>query len=53
MIPDIDSEHHPSTWAELLRRHRVTVWNSAPALADLLLDHLEHAAERRSYRYDC
>ncbi|MPV52900.1 AMP-binding protein [Corynebacterium sp. zg331] len=24
------------TWCELIRRHRVTVWNSAPALADML-----------------
>jgi len=41
VIPDIDIGHHPATWVELLSRHNVTVWNSAPALVDLLLDHLE------------
>ncbi|MGW6567504.1 non-ribosomal peptide synthetase [Streptomyces sp. NPDC054975] len=31
----------PEHWAELLADHRVTVWNSAPALLDMVVDHLE------------
>ncbi|GGV01086.1 non-ribosomal peptide synthetase [Kitasatospora herbaricolor] len=28
----------PAAWAELIDRHRVTIWNSAPALASLLAE---------------
>ncbi|MDT9687536.1 amino acid adenylation domain-containing protein [Streptomyces sp. P9(2023)] len=31
----------PEHWADLLATHRVTVWNSAPALLDMVVDHLE------------
>ncbi|MEU4269739.1 amino acid adenylation domain-containing protein [Streptomyces sp. NPDC026092] len=31
----------PEHWAELLAAHRVTVWNSAPALLDMVVEHLE------------
>jgi len=31
----------PARWLELMRRHRVTVWHSAPALLELLVQHLE------------
>jgi len=31
----------PARWLELMRRHRVTVWHSAPALLELLAQHLE------------
>ncbi len=31
----------PAHWASLLRTEQVTIWNSAPALLELLVDHLE------------
>ncbi|GAB6040072.1 non-ribosomal peptide synthetase [Endothiovibrio diazotrophicus] len=31
----------PQRWVELLVAHRVTVWNTVPALMELLVDHLE------------
>ncbi|GAB6040083.1 amino acid adenylation domain-containing protein [Endothiovibrio diazotrophicus] len=31
----------PQRWVELLAVHRVTVWNTVPALMELLVDHLE------------
>lgn len=31
----------PAHWAELVERHRVTVWNSVPALMGMFVDHLE------------
>jgi amino acid adenylation domain-containing protein/FkbM family methyltransferase len=30
----------PARWAELMRRHRVSVWNSAPALLKMLVDYV-------------
>jgi amino acid adenylation domain-containing protein len=31
----------PGRWAELVRQHGVTLWNSVPALLQMLLDHVE------------
>lgn len=41
VIPDQDRGTDPAHWAELLVAERVTVWNSAPPLLGLLVDHLE------------
>ncbi|CAO4171856.1 amino acid adenylation domain-containing protein [Methylorubrum populi] len=38
VLPDAQGSHDPGHWAELVRRHGVTVWNSVPAVFDLLLD---------------
>src|SRR5439155_7031721 len=38
VIPDGESERDPSRWAELVRSHQVTIWNSVPALLGLLVD---------------
>ncbi|MFC4061515.1 amino acid adenylation domain-containing protein [Planomonospora corallina] len=43
VLPDPAAARDPAHWADLMTRHGVTVWNSAPALLDLLLDQLEHA----------
>jgi yersiniabactin nonribosomal peptide synthetase len=37
VTPDPDQRLEPRHWHELLRRHRVTVWNTVPALLDMLL----------------
>ena len=31
----------PAHWVDLMRCHKVTLWNSVPAFAGMLLDHLE------------
>src|SRR5262249_13812514 len=31
----------PAQWAELMREHQVTIWNSAPALLKMLVDYVE------------
>ncbi|HHO68610.1 MAG TPA: amino acid adenylation domain-containing protein [Gammaproteobacteria bacterium] len=31
----------PAHWAELVHRHGITVWNSAPALLEMLVDYIE------------
>ena len=37
-LPDADEVRQPAGWAALIARHGVTVWNSVPALLQLLLD---------------
>ncbi|MFE5027987.1 amino acid adenylation domain-containing protein [Streptomyces sp. NPDC056656] len=41
VLPDRERTKDPAHWAELLTAHGVTVWNSAPALLDLLATHAE------------
>lgn len=46
VIPPVSSGPDPEAWARCIREHRVTVWNSVPALMEMLLDHCgERAAE--------
>ena len=41
VIPHATSAREPGDWAALLLREKVTIWNSVPALLDLLVDHVE------------
>lgn len=41
VLPDRDNLRDPAHWAALLARERVTLWNSVPALMEILVDHLE------------
>ncbi|MEM9292781.1 MAG: amino acid adenylation domain-containing protein [Acidobacteriota bacterium] len=41
VLPAPGSLREPAAWAEDLRRGRVTVWNSVPALMEMLVEHLE------------
>ncbi|WP_239078006.1 non-ribosomal peptide synthetase [Streptomyces sp. SID9124] len=38
LLPTEDQRREPARWPGLLDRHGVTVWNTVPALLDLLLD---------------
>jgi epothilone synthetase B len=40
VLPEAGASRDPSRWMELLRGERVTLWNSVPALAEMLVDHL-------------
>ncbi|GAA3074677.1 non-ribosomal peptide synthetase [Streptosporangium carneum] len=40
VFPDPDRTKDPAHWHDLIREHDVTVWNSAPALAELYVEHL-------------
>ncbi|WP_019548768.1 non-ribosomal peptide synthetase [Streptomyces sulphureus] len=44
VLPDAERRTDPSHWAELIRRHGVTVWDSVPALMQMLVAFLD--AER-------
>ncbi|MEV8018134.1 amino acid adenylation domain-containing protein [Streptomyces sp. NPDC086554] len=39
VLPGPDAHRDPVAWAELLRVHRVTVWNTVPALMEMLAEH--------------
>lgn len=41
VLPLQDLVREPSHWATLCREHRVTLWNTVPALLQLLVEHLE------------
>jgi amino acid adenylation domain-containing protein len=41
VLPEPELARDPPEWARLLREHKVTVWHSAPALLDLLLEYVE------------
>jgi amino acid adenylation domain-containing protein len=44
VLPDEADRRDPAHWAALCRTHGVTVWNSVPALLDLLLEEDDPAA---------
>ncbi|HEV2348027.1 MAG TPA: amino acid adenylation domain-containing protein [Actinocrinis sp.] len=52
VVPDAGLAKDPAHWHELVRRHGVTVWNSAPALVELYVAHLQGlaAAEQTGLR---
>ena len=39
VIPDAGTQRDPRHWVELARRERVTLWDSVPALVEMLVDH--------------
>ncbi|MFF2040905.1 amino acid adenylation domain-containing protein [Kitasatospora sp. NPDC058170] len=41
-----DSTRDPADWAERITAERITVWNSVPALAEMLVGHLETTGTR-------
>jgi amino acid adenylation domain-containing protein len=44
VLPEPDAAREPARWAELARRHGVTIWNSVPALMELFAQHLASPA---------
>ncbi|RNL83028.1 non-ribosomal peptide synthetase [Halostreptopolyspora alba] len=41
VLPDATRQRDPGHWLELMDRHRVTLWNSAPALLEMLVEYAE------------
>ncbi|MGH3729785.1 MAG: non-ribosomal peptide synthetase [Micromonosporaceae bacterium] len=41
VMPEPELVRDPPAWARLLREHEVTVWHSAPALLELLVEYVE------------
>jgi amino acid adenylation domain-containing protein len=47
VVPDAERATDPAHWSELIHRERVSVWNSVPALLEMLLEALvEHRPAR-------
>ncbi|MCH6159355.1 amino acid adenylation domain-containing protein [Streptomyces marispadix] len=40
VLPEPDALKDPGRWLELMAEHRVTVWNSVPALMRMLVEHV-------------
>ncbi len=40
IIPDVSGLRDPAHWAEIVAQEKVTVWNSVPALMELLVEYL-------------
>ncbi|MFI8910142.1 amino acid adenylation domain-containing protein [Streptomyces sp. NPDC053513] len=40
VLPDASDRREPAAWLDLVNRHRVTIWNSVPALMDMFVEHL-------------
>jgi SagB-type dehydrogenase family enzyme len=45
VLPDAGGMRDPAHWATMVARHQVTIWNTVPALMDLLTDYAEQQAE--------
>ena len=43
-------EKEPKYWLELMMKHKVTIWNSVPALMQLLIDHMLNFEEEINYQ---
>lgn len=46
VLPDAASQRDPGHWRELMAEHGVTIWNSAPALLEMLVDYSEADPEQ-------
>ncbi|MGB3533919.1 MAG: amino acid adenylation domain-containing protein [Microcoleaceae cyanobacterium] len=45
VIPDYKATKDPAHWVELIEQQKITVWNSVPALMQMLLDYLDSNQE--------
>lgn len=45
VMPDAGGMRDPAHWATLIAQHRVTLWNTVPALMDLLTEYAEQQTE--------
>ncbi|MFI7615818.1 amino acid adenylation domain-containing protein [Nonomuraea terrae] len=46
VLPDLARQRDPGHWLDLMERHRVTVWNTAPALMEMLVEYAEIDQDR-------
>ncbi len=46
IIPNADEGKEPDHWINLIKQHDVTVWNSVPALMQMLVDHVSKHSQK-------
>ena len=39
ILPPPDTHRDPATWTQLIQQHRITLWNTVPALMEMLVEH--------------
>ncbi|QXV56954.1 non-ribosomal peptide synthetase [Amycolatopsis sp. TNS106] len=44
VLPEPSAAREPARWSEWITDHGVTIWNSVPAVLDVLVDHAQNAA---------
>ncbi|MFF0717652.1 amino acid adenylation domain-containing protein [Micromonospora sp. NPDC003816] len=47
VLPPPEAQREPERWCELVTTHRVTIWNSVPALAEMFAEHVLTRTEDR------
>ncbi|MEX5634498.1 non-ribosomal peptide synthetase/type I polyketide synthase [Parafrankia sp. FMc2] len=45
VLPDAEARRDPAHWATLVHKHAVSVWNTVPALLDMLVTYVESTAQ--------
>ncbi|XCN74104.1 MAG: amino acid adenylation domain-containing protein [Candidatus Electrothrix aestuarii] len=45
VIPEPEYDKDPAYWAEMIRQHQITLWNTVPALMGLLTDYIERQSD--------
>lgn len=50
VLPTPDQALDPGSWASLIQRHGVSVWNTVPALMEMLVTYLDGASQLSSLR---
>jgi amino acid adenylation domain-containing protein len=48
VIPPSLSAREPDLWAKMLHQHKVTIWNTVPALMQMYVDYVEDLSENRT-----
>ncbi|HEY6362702.1 MAG TPA: amino acid adenylation domain-containing protein, partial [Vicinamibacterales bacterium] len=46
VLPDTTQWREPAEWLALMHEHRVTIWNSVPALMEMLVEHVASRGEQ-------
>jgi amino acid adenylation domain-containing protein len=45
VLPDADKGRDPSHWLDMLRKHQVSLWNTVPALMEMLVEYVKGGSE--------
>ncbi len=50
VLPDAGDTRDPSNWAQLIEQEGVTIWNSVPALMEMLVEYVAESDASRSHK---
>lgn len=49
VFPPEERRQEPSVWADLIKQHKVTIWNTVPALMDIYVSYMQKIAHLTDY----